>query len=889
MPSSTFNILDATLESLSATISGGLPYRRGHSLYLNGQCKKLNESERHFELSIDDKHGDFLVVVDFHDGITSSCTCKSQQLCRHQIASYLQLRDMLNTDHPDISAHGIKYSREGMIKRVIDERRIKAKTAKYTIEFADNIYGEHLLTNEKGRHYHITFRDRKRKHGYCSCPDYRTNKLGTCKHLIFAFDKITAEKDLSDAQLPDYPFIEVYLNPFRGYKISWFHPDKPSGEVAELLYRYFGNKNFIDDEQSEGFIGFINNAAKYKQILIRPEVPEKVGKLSEASSLTHLKTESKISFTDLNAELLPFQKEGIKFATFKMGAVIADEMGLGKNIQAICTALLKKQLFGFRHTLVVCPASMIDQWVTNIEQFPNEKVLNLNNTFDEVKNLNTTDRPLFRIISYEDLIRDFEVIRNFPPDLLILDEAQRIVNYESLTFSVLKSIRRKHVLALTGTTIESRLIDLYSLMLLVDPGLLTPLWEFSYQHCYFDEDRPNKINGFYDLDKLNKKLEEVLIQRKKYEVIDDLPSLSQFNIPVKMHPIQQKLHRSFALAAFDQVNKNLISSYDMQQLSGFIRNLRMVCSSTYLTDNTTNYSPKLEELDHILNGKLGIKYTNRKIVILTEWKRMQNIIAKMLESNKIHFIEITEDTTAKNKQIFLKQFDEDNQCKIMLTTEETALGLDLKITDTLINFDTPVSNMQKNNRLGIVDPIRHRAAKLTIINLMVENSIETWSLHAADFLRGQLDQIFSPYDLKTPFEILPGNLETLKKALINLVEKPLAAKPDKASGRKPTKKSGQMELDFSNEDNDHVHIKNKQSASGELDETHSQYAGKAKETLDQKELKKALKSGVEFLTQLVNMSTGKSIGFKGKNIDINKKTGEIVLRFKISDKGGKLE
>ncbi len=890
MPSTIFNTLDTTLESLSATISGGLPYRRGHSLYLNGQCKKLNESERHFEFSIDDKHGDFFVIVDIDEKVASSCTCKSQQLCRHQIASYLQLRDLLNADHPDIPAPGIKYSREGMIKRVTDERRAKAKTAKYSIELADNIYGEHLLTNEKGRHYHITFRDLKRKHGYCSCPDYRTNKLGTCKHLIFAFDKITAEKDLSDEQLPDYPFIEVFLNPFREYKISWFHPDKPSGEVAELLYRYFGNKNFIEGEQAESFIGFINNAAKYKQILIRPEVPEKVGKISEASSLTHLKTESKISFTDLNAELLPFQKEGIKFATFKMGAVIADEMGLGKNIQALCTALLKKQLFGFRHTLVVCPASMIDQWVTDIDQFTNEKVLNLDNTFDEGKKLSTTDRPFFSIVSYENLIRDYEVIRSFPPNFLILDEAQRIVNYESLTFSVLKSVRRKHVLALTGITIESRLIDLYSLMLLVDPGLLTPLWEFSYQHCYFDKDHPNKITGFYDLDELNKKLEEVLIQRQKYEVIDDLPSLSQFNIPVKMHPVQQKLHRSFALAALDQVNKKLISSYDMQQLSVFIRNLRMVCSSTYLTDNTTNYSPKLEELDHILNGKLGIKYSNRKIVILTEWKRMLNIIAKMLESNQIHFIEITEDTTANNKQIFLKQFDEDSQCKIMLTTEETALGLDLKITDTLINFDTPVSNRQKNNRLGIVDPIRHGSAKLTIINLMVENSIETWSLHAADFLRGQLDQIISPYDLKTPFEILPENLETLKKALLNLVEKPLPAKTDKASGRRPKKKSGQMELDFSDEDNDHVLIKDKRSFSDELDETHAQNTIRAKETLDQKELKKALKSGVDFLTQLVKMSTGKSIGLKGKNIDMDKETGEIVLRFKISDKrGGGLE
>jgi hypothetical protein len=879
MPNTSFTLLNSKLDELANTISGSLPYRQGSSLFQNGQCKKLSESEKHFEFSVDDKHADFFVAIDIDEEVASSCTCKSRQLCRHQIASYFQLHQLLNKDHASFPGSGIKYSREGMIKRVIDERRNKARQAAYTIDFSDNVFGEHLLTNEKGRQYYITFRDLKRKHGYCSCPDYQTNKLGTCKHLIFAFDKIASESSFSSEQIPAYPFIEIYLNPFRDYKISWFYPKKPSGEVAELLYRYFGNKNYIDDEMADGFIGFINNAVRYKQILIRPEVPQKVRRISERLSLSHLQTKAKVSYDEIKTDLLPFQKEGIKFATFKTGALIADEMGLGKNIQAIGTALLKKQFLGFQHALIISPASMIDQWVGEIEAFTNETVLNLDNTIDENKNHPSSEKPFFSILSYESLIANFDNIKNYPPDFLILDEAQRIVNYESLTFSILKSMSRKHVLALTGTPVQSKLIDLYSLMLLVDPDLLTPLWEFSYQHCYFDKDHSNKITGFYNLDQLNLKLRKVIIQRQKHEVIDELPSLSLYNIPVKMHYEQQKLHLVFATDALNQVSNKLITAYELQQLPGQIRNMRMLCSSTFLADNTTNHSPKLEELDHILNEKLDVTNSERKVVIFTEWKRMLNIISKMLEANKLPFVEITEDTTAENMTRLLKRFETDDECKILLTTEDASREIKLQIVDTVINFDVPMGNVQKNRRAGIIDPIKQRSSKITIINLMAENSIETWSMKETELEYLKFDKILFPNDQDTPVEISMEGQELLKQALFDLSEKLRAGSKQENPGRKSKNKSGQMKLDFSDEESDELidpKVENqstRKASRKKLDE---------KEAVDQKELKKALKSGVEFLSQLVKMSTGKSIELKGKNIDLNPKTGEITLKFKVN-------
>jgi SNF2 family DNA or RNA helicase len=102
-----------------------------------------------------------------------------------------------------------------------------------------------------------------------------------------------------------------------------------------------------------------------------------------------------------------------------------------------------------------------------------------------------------------------------------------VKNYETKTASAIKRLQFKHILAITGTPIENRLIDIYSIVTIFDPHFLGPLWEFSYQHCLFDPDRQDKINGYYNLQKLNKKLEQILIRREKRKVLDHYQTCSR--------------------------------------------------------------------------------------------------------------------------------------------------------------------------------------------------------------------------------------------------------------------------------------------------------------------------------------------------------------------------
>ncbi|MFP4471989.1 MAG: SNF2-related protein, partial [Bacteroidales bacterium] len=584
-----------SLSRQSAT-SAGLAFRQGQSLYVNGQCSPLSMADRHYEFSVDDKYRDYLVKIDANENIHSSCTCSTAPMCRHRVAALMQLHELLKIESEDISAPGIRYTRKGMIKRVIEERKEKARLASYRIEFADNIFGEHILTNERGISYNLTFRDIERRHGYCSCPDYRTNKLGTCKHLIHAFENLQDHPGLIPEQLPEYPFIEVFLNPFRDNKISWFYPEKLTGEIAELFYRYFGNNKFVEDEEVERLVGFFRNAEKHKQILVRPEVHRKVEQISEKAALERLKKERKPDFSLIKADLFPYQVEGVEFATFKTGAVIADEMGLGKTVQAIATAVMKKDIFGFGRTLIVCPATIKFQWKSEIEQYTNEKAVVVEGTPEEREKIYRDEEAYFLVVNYETLIRDHAIILKNPPDFIILDEAQRIKNYASVTSAALKAIPKKHALVITGTPIESRLIDLYSIILFVEPELLSPLWEFSYQHCYFDQIQKNRIVGYYDLQELNRKLTRVMLRREKHQVIGQLPKISEINIPVKLHPYQQKQHIELAREAITVYRKKILTTYDIQRMVVLVKKMRMLGDSTFLIDDSTNISPKLDEL-----------------------------------------------------------------------------------------------------------------------------------------------------------------------------------------------------------------------------------------------------------------------------------------------------
>lgn len=879
MTSQILKSIRSTLNELSkSSASSNLIYRQGNSLYLNGQCTQLSSSENHFEFSVNDKYGDYLVKIDSGEQLTTDCECKAGNICRHSAAALLQLHELIKLDEENLPPAGIQYTRNGMIKRVIDERKDKAFHARYTIQYADNVFGEHLLTNERGIAYKLTFRDIGRKHGYCSCPDYKTNKLGTCKHLIFAFDKFFKENNADEIQLPKYPFIEVFLNPFRDYKISWFYPEKIVGGVAELFYKYFGNKKFIEDEEAERLLGFFNNLDKHKQILVRPEVFEKVEKISEINTLKRIEKEKRIDYSHIKAKLLKFQKEGVEFATYKKGSIIADELGLGNMLQAVATAVFKKEIFGFTKTLIICPATLKTQWKNEIESSTSEAAIIVEGSADERMQGYTAGSEFFRIISYETLMRDKDTIRSLAFDLIILDEAQRIRNYASQTYSVIKSIPHRHALVLTVTPIESELIHLYSIVLFVDPDLLSPLWEFSYQHCYFDAQSSNSVVGYYNLAELREKLSGVLIRRERQEVIRQLPNISQIIVPVKLSAYQKKLYIRFAREILSLFDGKIISSFDMQKSMLLIKKMRMLANSTFLVDDTTNISPKLDELKHILVYKLHIKKNPRKVLIYTEWDKMLNIIARMLRVNKINFIEVNEKLDNATQRKLFSEFADNDNCSIFLCTEKTAPNINLSVIDTVINMEVPQSNKEKSLRLGSIDELGKRERNLTIINLVAENTLEAKMAEGLQ-IEAELANKLLPSGKNDPSPEISGMMQSVYIAAISdTIEKMILS--EESPENQPASPAGQMKINFTDEE-DYEFLSDTHLPAAQ--ETVSKKNAENTEELvriDNREIEDVLKSGVSFLSQLLKISTGRTIHLEEDQLNFDPETGEITLKFR---------
>ena len=873
METNTYDLLKQELNEIrKGNKASSLVYKKGSSLYMNGQSQMLTQSKHLFEFSVDDEFDDYRVKVSINGKLETKCKCKSDDYCQHKIASLMQMHEELSRNNSEPKAIGKEYTREGMIKRVIGEREDRAKKAEYKIEFADNIYGEHILKNEKSVDYKITFYNFKKEHGYCSCPDYASNKLGTCKHLMYAFKYVKSINRTNKNYNHSYPFVEIFLHPLKDYKISWFYSGEINdNNIKQLLFKYFGNETTLQDDKVLDFLGFINESKEFKQIMIRPGVEDVIEKAYNKEMLDEIKQNTSINFSPLKLDLFDYQKEGIEFATFREGAIIADEMGLGKTIQAIGTAIAKKEIFGFERTLIVCPASIKEQWKNEIEKFTNEKATVVEGIPEEREKIYENCDDYFLIVNYETVLRDKKAINKFNTDFIILDEAQRIKNYDTQTSASIKGLKKKHSLIITGTPIENKLIDLYSIVAFLDTSFLAPLWEFSYQHCFFDVKQKNKITGYYNLQGLKERLSSILIRREKKDVIKQLPNISHLDIPIEMHPEQRDYHTSYARGLAKILSKRFITPYDMQLIMMYLSKMRMVCDSTYLVDFETNHSPKMQELKYILFEKLDVKNNNRKIIIFSEWKRMNNIIAKMLRNNNIGFVELNGSVPVKKRGNLIKEFEENESCKVFISTEAGGSGLNLQVADTVINFELPWNPAKKNQRIGRIDRIGQKNKNLTVISFITKNSIEERIAGGLVLKQNLFEGVLSHDSVTEMVDFSEKGksqfLQQLKEAITDIEETPTEITEE----IEETKNKIQEEIIENT-----IVPKNKETEAKNT---------KPKETNTEQgspeQLEQVMNQGIGFLSGLFKMATGKDIGMEKQSVTVNKETGEVTMKFKL--------
>ncbi len=841
----------------------------------------LSQGAQEIHVQIESKNAQFYVKVSIDEGeeLFLKINGESCELNLTGLVAFYVIIDQLS-DEP--LSGGKKYTRKGMIKRVLDERMDKAKKAEYKVFLSDNLYGEHTLINEKGKAYQVTLRDFTAKTGYINNIDWKTNKLGTTKHILYLFNYLEENSIKKNRLIDSFPFIEIYTDPQNEYKISWYFPGALEMDEQQLLSSYFGIKTYIEDTRIASFFSFIQQSKDFDRIKIREEVYEKVETYFEDTELNRLRENNTLNFSKINATLYPYQKEGVEFSVFKKGVIIADEMGLGKTLQAITTAVLKKEIFDFNKVLVICPASVKHQWKKEILKFSNEKATVVEGFPEERNKQYATNTDFFHIINYETVLRDLSKINDASYDFVILDEAQKIKNYETKTAIAIKSIRKKHALVITGTPLENKLLDIYSIVQFLDQKLLSPQWEFSYQHCIFDTQYKNKIHGYYNLQKLKQRLSSILIRREKREVFEQLPNVIQKNIYVQLSDEQASMHAGFSRGIAKILGKKFKTTYDWQKLMLLLTNMRMVCDSSYLIDKCSDHSPKLIELREILVERLNIKRTNRKVIIFSEWVTMLKLIGEMLKEEGLTFTMLTGKVPVKKRHLLIEEFETNDACQIFLSTESGGTGLNLQVADTVINFELPWNPAKKNQRIGRIDRIGQKNQKLHVFNLLSYESIEM-KIATGLFLKQNLfEGVLNENSLTDEVDFSEKGKSQFIKQLEEIINQDTTIHLETEIEEESVLIEEEIELPIEESRS----LQTQVEPTFETNNNHTQkelvHDRTAKDTPNFEQMESVMTKGMEFLTGLFQMSTGMSLGNDRKpKVNVNKETGEVSISFKM--------
>ncbi|HEV2330750.1 MAG TPA: SNF2-related protein, partial [Verrucomicrobiae bacterium] len=310
---------------------------------------------------------------------------------------------------------------------------------------------------------------------------------------------------------------------------------------------------------------------------------------------------------ETTVSLFPYQREGMLHLAFTERALLADEMGLGKTIQAIAACALLRRLGKARRVLVVTPASLKTEWEEQIRKFT---ALDYRLVFGgKVQRLKCYTRangaafPFFTIVNYEQMVADaLDVNERLAPDIVVLDEAQRIKNWSTKTAQAVKRLRSRYAFVLTGTPIENRIDELQSLMDFLNPTVLGPLFRFN-RDFYELDDRGRPV-GCRNLDVLHRRIKPFMLRRRKAEVETELPERTDRNHFVALSELQKQNYAAHEQQVMQLVNiakRRPLTQQEQDKLQRELAMMRMICDTNYILDPDDRTCPKLAEIEKLLD------------------------------------------------------------------------------------------------------------------------------------------------------------------------------------------------------------------------------------------------------------------------------------------------
>lgn len=678
----------------------------------------------------------------------------------------------------------------------IQARRDRARREFFRIEHASpstkgepesKFLGLYRVTGENNRQYDVLIRDPDPEHhvNRCSCLDYESNNLGTCKHVEAALGYIRRKHGsqirAAKPRLLDINRLTVYVTLRYVGDGTWTaapvydHALDPG--LLRLVNHYLMPYLALLEDNPAAFLKrlerFVQEVEEFGgRAIVEPEVHD------YATTVTHrtqrdarrrellARVEAGQARLDLlKLPLYPYQAVGTLFLAFTERALLADDMGLGKTPQSIAAAHLLKEWHEIKRVLVITPASVKLQWGKEIERFTDESYTVI--TGNKARRAQQyAQESFFTITNYELVLRDLEHVHALKPDLVILDEAQRIKNWRAKTSQAIKELPHPFAFVLTGTPLENRLEELYSIVEFLDDKLLGPPWQFMAQHVIKDE--WGGIIGYKDLEGVRRAIAPILLRRRKADVLQQLPERIDNDFWLELDTEQERLYRPLEKQLAQLLRA---PEWDQRQSAlalSLLNKLREGATAAQLVNPDVRSSSKLRELPALVEE---IASEGHKMLIFSQWERMTRYAQEAVARLPIKSVRLHGGLGIRARERIIEQFNTDPDTMLFISTDAGGLGLNLQAASFVINLDLPWNPARVEQRIGRAHRIG-QTQPVNVINIIANNTVEQRVLevlyHKQELFEEMLDVDLNPETgtLRTDVEVPAERLRRIVELLL---------------------------------------------------------------------------------------------------------------------------
>ena len=438
--------------------------------------------------------------------------------------------------------------------------------------------------------------------------------------------------------------------------------------------------------------------------------------------------------------LRPYQKEGFKWLNLLLdlglGGILADEMGLGKSLQVISALLHRRKDLAGSPALIVCPASLVYNWQAEFAKFaPSLRVEAVAGSKESRQLARGNSKTEVLITSYDSLRIDIEDWKSRAFFACIIDEAQYIKNHATQVARCVKKIDAQHRLALTGTPIENRLSELWSIFDFLMPSMLGSYNRFKERY-----ELPIVGGNEQASERLRHLVGPFILRRCKKDVLKDLPDKLEQVISCRMDDEQRKLYDAHEQRLRQQIEGQQEDEISQGKIAilAELTHLRQICCDPRLLYE--NYSDAGVKMEAMLDLIAAAEDSGQKVLLFSQFTSFLDLVAKELRHRKLAYYTITGKTPKKQRVMLVDRFNQDSTPVFLISLKAGGTGLNLTGASVVIHADpwwNEAAQRQATDRA-------HRIGQqqtVTVYQVIAQNTIEERILKLQQSKRDLADQV----------------------------------------------------------------------------------------------------------------------------------------------------